>query len=226
MLRFSNRALLALVTVTFIAASGLPAAARPVGGGFHGGGFHGGMGHPEIHQMGRPNMGPGPARVPGHPEFHPNFNGPRGNGPNGAGWHGGPHGPGPYHGPPPRGGPPHGPGPYHGHPPPPRPYHGYPPPYRGGGWGPYYGPVYGPYGPGWGWNGYGWAPLATFGAGALIGGGVRAAIASDNNSSSADPTINPKHYQWCEDHYKSYRASDNTYQPYNGPRKQCLSPYY
>ncbi|TIT86520.1 MAG: BA14K family protein, partial [Mesorhizobium sp.] len=22
-----------------------------------------------------------------------------------------------------------------------------------------------------------------------------------------------------------YRASDNTFQPYNGPRQQCVSPY-
>jgi amino acid transporter len=33
------------------------------------------------------------------------------------------------------------------------------------------------------------------------------------------------HVQWCYDRYRSYRASDNTYQPYNGPRRQCVSPY-
>ncbi|HHP6709089.1 TPA: BA14K family protein [Acinetobacter baumannii] len=27
------------------------------------------------------------------------------------------------------------------------------------------------------------------------------------------------------DHYRSYRAYDNTYQPYDGPREQCWSPY-
>jgi hypothetical protein len=32
--------------------------------------------------------------------------------------------------------------------------------------------------------------------------------------------------QWCYNRYKSYRSSDNTFQPYNGPRKQCYSPYY
>ncbi|HEV7434516.1 MAG TPA: BA14K family protein, partial [Pseudorhizobium sp.] len=26
--------------------------------------------------------------------------------------------------------------------------------------------------------------------------------------------------------YRSYRASDNTFQPYNGPRRSCRSPYY
>lgn len=33
------------------------------------------------------------------------------------------------------------------------------------------------------------------------------------------------HVQWCYGRYRSYRASDNTYQPYNGPRRQCRSPY-
>ncbi|TIP33596.1 MAG: BA14K family protein, partial [Mesorhizobium sp.] len=29
----------------------------------------------------------------------------------------------------------------------------------------------------------------------------------------------------CHDRYRSYRAWDNTFQPYNGPRRQCISPY-
>ncbi|PBC03276.1 BA14K family protein [Mesorhizobium sp. WSM3860] len=33
------------------------------------------------------------------------------------------------------------------------------------------------------------------------------------------------HVQWCYDRYRSYRAWDNTFQPYNGPRRQCISPY-
>jgi len=33
------------------------------------------------------------------------------------------------------------------------------------------------------------------------------------------------HVRWCYEHYRSYRAYDNTYQPYNGPRRQCRSPY-
>lgn len=33
------------------------------------------------------------------------------------------------------------------------------------------------------------------------------------------------HTDWCYNRYRSYRASDNTYQPYNGPRRQCVSPY-
>jgi hypothetical protein len=34
------------------------------------------------------------------------------------------------------------------------------------------------------------------------------------------------HVAWCYDRYRSYRAYDNTYQPYNGPRRECISPYY
>lgn len=33
------------------------------------------------------------------------------------------------------------------------------------------------------------------------------------------------HVQWCYDRYRSYRAWDNSFQPYNGPRRQCWSPY-
>jgi hypothetical protein len=33
------------------------------------------------------------------------------------------------------------------------------------------------------------------------------------------------HVRWCYNRYRSYRAYDNTFQPYNGPREQCYSPY-
>jgi hypothetical protein len=33
------------------------------------------------------------------------------------------------------------------------------------------------------------------------------------------------HVAWCYDRYRSYRAWDNTYQPYHGPRRQCWSPF-
>ncbi|MET3600476.1 BA14K family protein [Martelella mangrovi] len=70
-----------------------------------------------------------------------------------------------------------------------------------------------------------WVPLAILGAGALIIGG---AVASNNQRSRPQQAygLNPKHYNWCESRYRSYRPSDNSFQPYNGPRKQCLSPYY
>jgi hypothetical protein len=72
-------------------------------------------------------------------------------------------------------------------------------------------------------DGY-WYPLAAFGAGAIIGG----AIASQPRYYALAPSngINPRHYEWCANRYRSYRAFDNTFQPNNGPRQQCLSPYY
>lgn len=37
--------------------------------------------------------------------------------------------------------------------------------------------------------------------------------------------LSSAHVRWCYDRYRSYRAWDNTFQPYNGPRQQCWSPY-
>ena len=34
------------------------------------------------------------------------------------------------------------------------------------------------------------------------------------------------HVAYCYDRWRSYRASDNTYQPFNGPRRECRSPYF
>jgi hypothetical protein len=33
------------------------------------------------------------------------------------------------------------------------------------------------------------------------------------------------HIGWCHERWRSYRASDNSYQPVYGPRRQCRSPY-
>jgi hypothetical protein len=67
-----------------------------------------------------------------------------------------------------------------------------------------YGPGYGLYGPGYGMYGPGYyAPRRYY---------------RTNNYSSG-------HANWCYSRYRSYRAWDNTFQPYNGPRRQCWSPY-
>lgn len=39
-------------------------------------------------------------------------------------------------------------------------------------------------------------------------------------------SLNPIHYSWCADRYRSYHWRNNTFQPYHGPRQQCYSPYY
>ncbi len=64
------------------------------------------------------------------------------------------------------------------------------------------------------YNGF-WFPPAAFIAGAIISGAI-------NNGASGHTN---RHVAWCQDRYRSYRASDNTFQPYNGPREQCYSPY-
>jgi len=34
------------------------------------------------------------------------------------------------------------------------------------------------------------------------------------------------HVAWCYDRWRSYSEYDNTYQPFNGPRRECRSPFY
>ena len=64
-----------------------------------------------------------------------------------------------------------------------------------------------------------WFPAGAFITGAIIGGAL----------SSPPPTYRSNygsaHVEWCYNRYRSYRASDNTFQPYHGPRQQCYSPY-
>ncbi len=68
-------------------------------------------------------------------------------------------------------------------------------------------------------DGY-WYPLAAFGAGAIIGGAL-----TNRNEPRRVVEMNDEAANWCANRYRSYRASDNTYQPNNGPRQQCRSPY-
>ncbi|MCP4071766.1 MAG: BA14K family protein [Hyphomicrobiales bacterium] len=34
------------------------------------------------------------------------------------------------------------------------------------------------------------------------------------------------HYNWCYRNYRSYHQPSNTFQPYNGPRRPCHSPWW
>jgi signal peptidase I len=67
------------------------------------------------------------------------------------------------------------------------------------------------------YNGW-WFPAGAFIAGALITGAM-------NNDNYYRGTGGNAHVRWCYNRYRSYRAWDNTFQPYNGPRRQCYSPY-
>ena len=55
-----------------------------------------------------------------------------------------------------------------------------------------------------------WFPAGAFIAGALITG----AIVNNNRGYGGNA-----HVDWCYDHYRSYRASDNTFQPNDAPRR-------
>lgn len=63
-----------------------------------------------------------------------------------------------------------------------------------------------------------WFPLAAFATGALVTGAII-------NNQHRVYRGGDAHMQWCYDRYRSYRASDNTFQPNYGPRRQCNSPY-
>jgi hypothetical protein len=69
------------------------------------------------------------------------------------------------------------------------------------------------------YNGY-WFPATAFAAGVAAG-----AIATSPPPSKRG-RLAAAHVQWCYDHYVSYREWDNSYQPYVGPRRTCLSPYH
>lgn len=69
------------------------------------------------------------------------------------------------------------------------------------------------------YNGW-WYPAAAFVGGAIVGGAV-----ANEPTYYAQPSYGNAHVQWCYNRYRSYRSSDNTFQPNSGPRRQCVSPY-
>lgn len=60
-----------------------------------------------------------------------------------------------------------------------------------------------------------WFPPAAFALGAIISGGMAPPVFSGGS----------RHVDWCYDRYRSYRHWDNTFQPYYGSRRQCISPF-
>ncbi|MDP3896409.1 MAG: BA14K family protein [Mesorhizobium sp.] len=65
-------------------------------------------------------------------------------------------------------------------------------------------------------NGF-WFPAGAFIAGAIIGGAL--------NNNQPMMRMSSQHVRWCQNRWRSYRASDNSYQPSYGPRQRCVSPY-
>jgi hypothetical protein len=87
-----------------------------------------------------------------------------------------------------------------------------------------------------GYRNYGgyWFPGAAFATGALIGGAIIGGAAAAGAYPDAGPYPDAggapyaggdAHVQWCSQRFRSYDPSTDTYQPYNGPRQPCVSPY-
>lgn len=57
--------------------------------------------------------------------------------------------------------------------------------------------------------------------GAIIGGLAAGAIIGGIIASQPRARTYSSHADYCYSRYRSYRASDNTYQPNYGPRRQC-----
>jgi hypothetical protein len=73
-----------------------------------------------------------------------------------------------------------------------------------------------------------WFPLAAFALGAIILNQQNLGPAYSQTYSNWDhiPDGNlGAHHSWCDQQYRSYSRTSKTFQPYNGPRKYCNSPY-
>ncbi len=78
-----------------------------------------------------------------------------------------------------------------------------------------------------------WYPLAAFALGAIIQNQIKqpqvySRPTYNNTYSNWDhiPAANmAAHDNWCDQRYRSYSRANKTFQPYNGSRKYCNSPY-
>jgi len=72
-------------------------------------------------------------------------------------------------------------------------------------------------------------PLAAFALGAIISNQLndtQPPRQTNTRNWNHIPNGNVRaHDNWCFNKYRSYRSSDKTFQPYNGPRRYCNSPY-
>lgn len=73
-----------------------------------------------------------------------------------------------------------------------------------------------------------WYPEAAFEPGAQADSNTikLKKAAQKSKKEENQPWLIKNHVDYCSAKYKSYISSDNSYQPYEGPRKQCVSRYY
>jgi hypothetical protein len=86
---------------------------------------------------------------------------------------------------------------------------------RLGGW-------HGGYGPGWGSGGWGWRGWGGPNIGIVVEIPIYPRYHPVHRRVHA---VGSTHVHWCANRFRSYRAWDNTFQPYHGPRRYCISPY-
>lgn len=70
-----------------------------------------------------------------------------------------------------------------------------------------------------------WFPPAAFALGALITGAMQGA-GSVPTQIIPGQALSTSHTRWCQGKYRSYSLRTNTFQPYNSPRRACVSPYW
>lgn len=51
-------------------------------------------------------------------------------------------------------------------------------------------------------------------------------FAAPQESEDAGAQFSEAHHAWCAQRYRSYDRADNSYNPYRGGRRECVSPYY
>jgi hypothetical protein len=61
-----------------------------------------------------------------------------------------------------------------------------------------------------------WYPAGAFAAGVIIGSAL-----ADRPVYASPRRLSRSHVEYCMAKYRSYRISDDTYQPLNGPRRRC-----
>lgn len=54
---------------------------------------------------------------------------------------------------------------------------------------------------------------------------VTGAIAPRTLAEPEEPQLSEAHLDWCSSRYRSYRPRDNSYTPFSGGRRECVSPF-
>ena len=72
----------------------------------------------------------------------------------------------------------------------------------------------------------GMSPDISVGPGATVGGPLPGTVGRSRLRQRQKVQFDANaHLRWCQERYASYRLSDDTFQPFEGPRRRCNSPY-